>query len=129
MENSPDLFISSDKKLVDEKTIYLTHYDNTFVKKSLLQISGHVHWGVYYKNYLNLGFLYRAEEHGAPPLLGCYWEIDIDQSYNVNLKWCNLDGMKEFRCSIHGEANIYTPYYWRKCPFCFNKKDTEFILR
>ena len=123
-----NVFLSTDKTLVNEKTIYLTHIPNTIVKKALLQISGHVHWGVYYKNYLNLGFLYRDDAHDAQPLLGCYWELNIDQSNNVNVEWFSLGGMKKLVCTIHNYVDIYVPNNWRRCPFCEDKKNADLIL-
>lgn len=121
---SKKISISSDQRLVDEDTIYLTHFNNHLQTKALLQLAGHVHWGVKYRNYLNLGFLYRDEEHGAPALNGCYWEIKIHDNKLINVTWHNLGGMKETKCQNHPFAVFYIPNYWQRCPFCYQKTRT-----
>lgn len=114
--------IASDHRLVDGNTIYLTHFNNKLQAKALLHVAGHVHWGVKYRNYLNLGFLYRDKEHGAPALEGCYWDIIIDNNKVTNVMWHNLGGMKETKCNNHPFAIFYIPHYWKKCPLCYQNE-------
>ncbi|MFX0171027.1 MAG: hypothetical protein ACFE9L_03835 [Candidatus Hodarchaeota archaeon] len=111
---------------MDKKTIYLTHFDSYLHQNSLLQVTGHIHYGIEYRNYINLGFLYRDPAHKAPPLIGCYWEIEISSDYHVKTTWYNLGKqMKEYYCKNHPFAKFYLVKYWKKCPLCFNEKSNK----
>jgi len=125
---SGKIFITSNKDLTDKRTIYVTHYDRQLSNNTLLQIAGHVHWGVRYRNYLNLGFLYRDEAHGASETSGCYWEIDVDESGKSEAEWRSLGGMKEVRCAKHSFATFYIPSNWKRCPLCYEKDPSEWEI-
>jgi uncharacterized protein YprB with RNaseH-like and TPR domain/predicted phosphodiesterase len=118
---APNMYLTGDKNLVDEKTIYVTHYDNE-LSCALLQIAGHVHWGVRYKNYLNLGFVSGDDVHGAQSVLGCYWELEFTKK-SVHAKCHNLGGIKEVNCKRHHFATFYVPKNWKECPLCRTKED------
>lgn len=90
--------------------------------KSLLYFYGHDHVGRIYKNYIDLGFLYRGTSaHGAREALhGCYWIINLenDAFTPINHSW----QLRESRCSKHpNQGTFYIPYYWKKeCPLCYD---------
>ncbi len=112
--------ITSNPALVDGKTVLLTHYYRKLTN-ALIQIEGHVHYGQRLGNYLNLGFLYRDDSHGADPLIGCYWVLKFEKT-GVDVDWVDMGGnLKEYRCPRHPEEGVfYIPVNWRKCPVCYN---------
>jgi len=115
-------------KDLDKSKILITHSLDDRLKNeqanALLYLYGHDHIGRVYKNYIDLGFLYRGTKaHGAAQsLFGCYWFIKIedDQIIPVNHSW----QLKESKCPIHKNQGIfYIPYYWRKpCPLCYEEE-------
>jgi hypothetical protein len=116
--------LTSNHKLVDGKTILLTHIYSKRTE-SYLHLDGHNHFGRICGNYVNLGFAYRwsqREEEGG--IVGCYWLIDLPDrsSEPPEITWINYGGkMKEVKCSknLH-EGVFYIPYYWRSCPVCYD---------
>jgi len=107
--------------------VYMTHYDKGVASDALIHVEGHTHAGQRNGNYLNLAFLYRDGTHGSSPLLGCYWTLEISNG-RVEIRWHNLGGkMKEFECPVHAaEGKFYVPFYFRKCPVCYNKESAKF---
>lgn len=91
---------------------------------ALLYLYGHDHIGRTYKNYLDLGLLYRGKEaHGAArAILGCYWFIDLENNevQIENHSW----QLKKSICPIHKNQGVfYIPYYWRDpCPLCYDEE-------
>ena len=118
------IFVTADERLVDKDTIYVSHWSSTFRRNAFLHVDGHTHLGMMYKNYLNLGFLYRDDFHGAKPLLGCFWELTI-QNREVRTTWHNLGGMRAINCHIHNDVSFYVPETWFSCPLCFSKRKEE----
>jgi predicted MPP superfamily phosphohydrolase len=114
-------WLTSAPERMPKNAIFLKHHYRKIIPKALLQLDGHLHYGQHVFNYLNLGFLHRDAAHNASPMIGCYWELTLEDS-TVSFNFKNLDGkLKEFRCPDHpGEGTFYIPYYWKKCPICFN---------
>jgi hypothetical protein len=83
-----DIRITSSPELAGPDTILVQHsnivyagrFDRAAVisKDALLHISGHTHTGVRTRNYLNTGFLYRDGSNGAEPMMGGYFDADIN---------------------------------------------------
>jgi hypothetical protein len=115
--------LTSKAGLWDKNTIFLAHCYRR-PTGALIQIEGHVHYGQRVANYLNLGFLSRDDEHGATPLVGCYWVLNLHRE-GISANWIDLGGkMKEYRCPNHPEQGVfYIPFYWRKCPVCYDSNN------
>jgi predicted phosphodiesterase len=120
-------YLTANPNLVNRKTIYVTHFDRQLRKEALLQIAGHVHWGVRYRNYLNACFLYRDTEHGAKPTNGCYFELET-KGKQVNVKWHDLGGTKKISCAKHPFATYFVPSDWSRCPLCYSKTPSELSI-
>jgi predicted phosphodiesterase len=116
--------LTSNHKLVDGRTIFLTHVYGKRTE-AYLHLEGHNHFGRVCGNYINLGFAYRwrSQEEGE---VGCYWLIDLPDkcSEPPKITWINYGGnMREVRCSKHLHQGVfYIPYYWNGCPVCYKKK-------
>ena len=126
-----DYTLTSKIEDLDSSKILVTHAIRPVLKgkqaNALLYLYGHDHFGRVYKNYLDLGFLYRGKEaHGAArALFGCYWFIDIENG-DVHLE-NHMWQLKQITCSIHTNQGIlYIPYYWKVCPICFNEEQHRF---
>jgi predicted MPP superfamily phosphohydrolase len=112
--------VAATQENLPERTILLKHSYRKIVPNALLQLDGHLHFGQRYQNYLNLGFLYRDDAHNAQAMVGCYWVLELEGSA-VSTTFVNLGGkLKEFSCPEHpNEGTFYIPFFWRKCPVCF----------
>ncbi|MGB9827694.1 MAG: metallophosphoesterase family protein [Thermosphaera sp.] len=121
--------ITSTPQLVDGKTVFLVHHFKKLTN-ALIQIEGHVHYGQKLNNYLNLGFLYRDDSHGAKPMIGCYWVLKFDKT-GVNAEWVNMgENLKEYKCPRHPEQGVfYIPVNWKKCPVCYDLRKNKELLR
>jgi predicted phosphodiesterase len=123
---------TSNTKGLDKSKILVTHVLSDKLRftqvEALLYLYGHDHVGRIYKNYLDLGFLYRGTEaHGAhESLFGCYWFIEIseDRFHIENHSW----QLKESKCPIHSDQGVfYIPYYWKKdCTLCYDEEENRF---
>ncbi|MBN2095304.1 MAG: metallophosphoesterase family protein [Candidatus Aenigmarchaeota archaeon] len=120
IEIGEGICITANPNLVDERTIFLAHRAERFVKEALLHIEGHVHAGIVYKNYINLGFLYRDDFHDEKPGLGCYWEITIE-SGKIEIEFTGLGLLKPISCPVHKKAKLFIPEEWTVCPLCLEK--------
>jgi predicted phosphodiesterase len=118
------IFITTDTRLVDNRTIYVAHKHRVFQENAFLHIEGHVHIGVQYHNYINLGFVYRDTLHGARPLQGCYWDISI-RNREAFIHWQTLGGMYQSTCEQHDYISLYVPINWSDCPFCYNERTEQ----
>ncbi len=131
LEMAPSVDINgirvTSRKDLAEGAIYMAHYDKGVASNALVHLEGHTHAGQLNGNYLNLGFLYRDATHGSTPLLGCYWTLEVSNG-TVEKKWHDLGGkMKEFECPDHAaEGKFYVPFYFRKCPVCYNRESAKF---
>jgi len=123
-----DYTLTNKIKALDSSKILVTHSLHPSLKstqsKSLAYLYGHDHVGRIYKNYVDLGFLYRGRKaHGAiESLFGCYWFVDVDNGKTQfeNHSW----QMKEAVCHPHkDQGTFYIPYYWKKCSFCYDENE------
>jgi len=120
--------LTSDVARVDPSSILVTHSLHPLLAKlrspALIYLYGHDHQARVYKNYVDLGFLYRDKEaHGASrSLFGCYWFIEVDgEEFSFeNHRW----QLRESRCPVHpGQGVFYIPFNWRKaCPLCYDEE-------
>ncbi len=112
--------ITSTPELADGNTILVQHsnivyagrFDRTAMicRKALLHIAGHTHTGVWTKNYLNTGFLYRDGSNGAEPMMGGYFDVDIDGT-TVDAQFHALGPVKRANLKATGfEGDVYAPY-------------------
>ncbi len=123
-----DYTLTSKTKRLDKQKILVTHIFHQALKnkqaQSLLYLYGHDHKARIYKNYINLGFLYRGKgAHGAyQSLFGCYWFIDLeDGEFNPEI---HLWQLKESVCPNHEDQGVfYIPHYWKRaCPLCYDEE-------
>lgn len=116
--------ITADPSLIDNRTIYLTHYSNQIYPNAVLNLDAHTHLALKCGNYINLGFIYRDDSHGAKPLLGGYWEILISENGTIESQFIHSKQIKQVRCPWHPFADYYNPY--NRCPHCmFASKEEE----
>lgn len=112
--------ITSSPELADSHTILVQHsnivyagrFDRTAMicRKALLHITGHTHTGVLTKNYLNTGFLYRDGSNGAEPMMGGYFEADIEGAI-IRIQFHALGPMKQANLKCPGyEGFVYAPH-------------------
>jgi predicted phosphodiesterase len=112
--------ITSSPGLADGHTILVQHsnivyagrFDRTAMirQKALLHITGHTHTGVWTKNYLNTGFLYRDDSNGAEPMMGGYFEVDIEDTA-VTVQFHALGPMNQANLKCPGfEGYVYAPH-------------------
>lgn len=112
--------ITSSTGLADQDTILVQHSNvvyagrfdrtSTISKKALLHIAGHTHTGVWTANYLNTGFLYRDSSNGADPMMGGYFDVEID-GRNVSVSFNALGPIKRKELkSDRFKGYIFAPY-------------------
>ncbi len=124
--------IVSDPKIVEPNSILLVHYIDHVAKGALLHIEGHVHYGQYKDNYINLGFVYRDDLHGAEPMEGMIWLIEIRREggrVHIDRKYVLLDRrFKEMICDLHFDEGVFiVPSKWRRCPVCYDPTKAKFV--
>lgn len=112
------VFITANPLLVNENTIFVSHRADRLMEDALLHIEGHIHYAMQYRNYINLGFLFRDDFHGDKEGLGCYWEITIDGGKVKSIQWHNLGLMKQMECRVHGDFMFVVPEEFEICPLC-----------
>lgn len=124
---------TQDRDEVDEQTILVTHYfaDELLDHFSgLLYLSGHVHVGRFKNNVLNTGFLYRDESHGANPIEGGYFIVEITDG-SIEVTFESLGGLEKGICPSHVSRGVqFTPTNWKTaCKFCYDSEDfyTEIV--
>jgi len=118
---------TQDEDEVDEETILVTHYfehellDNF---AGLLYLSGHVHVGRFKDNVLNTGFLYRDASHGADPIEGGYFVVEISEG-SMDVTFESLGGLEKSVCPDHISRGVqFIPKNWRTaCKFCYDSED------
>jgi predicted phosphodiesterase len=112
--------ITSSPELAEHDTILVQHsnivyagrFDRTamIAKNALLHITGHTHTGVWTRNYLNTGFLYRDDSNGAVPMMGGYFDVDI-QDRVVDIQFHALGPVKRAPLKSAGfEGDVYAPH-------------------
>ncbi len=116
----PMMPITTSPELADLNTIFIHHsnvvtegrskrrsvvYDN-----ALLHIAGHTHTGVVAGNYLNTCFLYRDSSNGAEPMVGGYFDVEIN-SKCLHADFRPLGPVKRNVLKCKGFTGfVYTPY-------------------
>jgi len=122
------LCITSNPQLIDSKTILLTHYVSEAYEDAFLHIEGHVHYGQIHGRYINAGFVYRDDMHGAKPMEGMYMVIDIEGTELRGLEVKLLsDDLKFYSCPHHPDEGLFIiPKWWRKCPVCYDISRAKF---
>ncbi|HEY3273611.1 MAG TPA: metallophosphoesterase [Methanocella sp.] len=112
--------ITSSPELADHDTILVQHsnivyagrFDRTAMisKDALLHITGHTHTGVWTRNYLNTGFLYRDDSNGAEPMMGGYFDVDI-QGRKAAVQFHALGPVKWAPLKSAGfDGDVYAPH-------------------
>ena len=117
------LKITSDNSKLDENTIYVTHYDSQIRLNALLHVEGHTHLGIQFNNYVNLGFTFRDNSHGANPIIGGYWNITITDDRQIECEHVHSKQIKWSKCKRHPHADYFNPY--NKCPYCMFTLESE----
>jgi predicted phosphodiesterase len=117
---------TQDPDAVDSETILVTHYYHPELLdhfEGRAYFSGHVHTGRRKGNVLNTGFLYRGGEHGATPLQGGYFIVELD-SDRMDVSFHSLGGLEEGSCPDHLARGFqYTPRNWQSnCTFCYEEE-------
>jgi predicted MPP superfamily phosphohydrolase len=117
-------WLTSSPMCVNENTILLRHNYRKILSKALLQLDGHLHFGQYVRNYLNLDFLYRDGFHNAPSMIGCYWKLTLEGPH-LSVEFKDIDHkLKLLNCPNHPEeGTFYIPQYWYECPVCRNPEN------
>jgi len=124
---------TQDRNEVEEQTILVTHY---FAHElldhfpGLLYLSGHVHVGRFKNNVLNTGFLYRDGSHGASPIEGGYFVVEITDG-SIDVTFESIGGLEKDICANHVSQGVqFAPTNWRTaCKFCYDSEDfyTEIV--
>lgn len=124
---------TQDRSEVDEQTILITHYfEHELLDhfSGMLYLSGHVHVGRFKNNVLNTGFLYRDGSHGAKPMEGGYFIVDMTDD-SIEVSFNSLGGLEKGICANHICRGVqFTPENWQKaCKFCYDSEDfyTEIV--
>lgn len=104
---------------ITSNSIFITHSE-IFVKsknKPMLQLWGdsHIPKKLYRPHIcIDLGFLYRDSIHGANPMLGLYWIIEVNSIENITAKWYPLETSeyaKSFFVKKVGKNEYILPWY------------------
>jgi predicted phosphodiesterase len=109
---SPELADSGTILVQHSNIVYAGRFDRTAMisKDALLHITGHTHTGVWTRNYLNTGFLYRDDSNGAEPMMGGYFDLDIDGKA-VDVQFHALGPVKRAPLKSAGfEGDVYAPH-------------------
>lgn len=124
---------TQDRDEVGEQTILVTHYFQHELLDhftGLLYLSGHVHVGRFKNNVLNTGFLYRDGSHGASPMEGGYFIVEITDG-SIDVTFESLGGLEKGICAKHVSRGVqFTPTNWQTaCKFCYDSEDfyTEIV--
>ena len=117
---------TQDRNEVDEQTILVTHYFRHELLDhfpGLLYLSGHVHVGRFKNNVLNTGFLYRDGSHGAEPIEGGYFLVELTEE-SIDVTFESFGGLEKGICVSHVSRGVqFTPENWQTaCKFCYNSE-------
>ncbi len=109
------LSITENEKLIDGDTILVRHSPGGWresyrvYRNALLNVTGHTHQAIVYKNFLNTGFLYRDETRGARPMEGGYFDVEIDDDRLVRISYNDLGGLVEHDFVLEGiKGKVYS---------------------
>jgi predicted phosphodiesterase len=87
--------------IIDGKTVLVRHSPGGWresykaYSKALLNVTGHTHQAIVYKNFLNTGFLYRDETRGAEPMMGGYFDVEIKNGRLGTISYKDIGGLVE----------------------------------
>jgi len=104
---------------IASNSIFITHSEISIKHKNkpMLQLWGDSHIPkILYKPHIciDLGFLYRDSIHGANPILGLYWIIEVNTVENITAKWYPLEtseDAKSFFVKKVGKDDYIFPWY------------------
>jgi len=109
------IFITADEKLIDDNTILVRHSAGGWresykvCRNALLNVTGHTHQAMVYKNFLNTGFLYRDGTRGAKPMLGGYFDVEVEDGGLVDISYYDLGGLVEHDFELDGvSGKVYS---------------------
>jgi predicted phosphodiesterase len=100
--------VTANKKLIDGRTILVRHAPGGWresyrvYRHALLDITGHTHQAIVYKNFLNTGFLYRDETRGARPMMGGYFGVEIEDGRIASIEYSDIGGLIEHDITLDG---------------------------
>lgn len=103
-----DIGVTANEKLIDGRTILVRHAPGGWresyrvFEKALLNVTGHTHQTIVYKNYLNTGFLYRDETRGAKPIMGGYFGVEINEGRVSSITYNDIGGLIEHDFTLDG---------------------------
>ncbi len=121
-----DLFVTRNPTLLDERTVYLVHYD-TIVRQCYLHVEGHVHYAQVKGRYLNAGFIHRDDLHGAKHMDGMVMRLLLRERGVERIIIKPLGNIKPLICDVHIDEGIFfVPCGWRKCPVCYDWNRAKF---
>ncbi|BAI62248.1 conserved hypothetical protein [Methanocella paludicola SANAE] len=110
-----DIKLTADEKPVDSKTILVRHSPGGWresyrvYREALLNITGHTHQAIVYKNFLNTGFLYRDETRGAEPMMGGYFGVEIKEGRLGSITYNDMGGLVEHDFVLDGvQGKVYS---------------------
>lgn len=119
---------TTDPEAVDGETILLTHGERDWAIdhfSGLAYFCGHTHAGRFIDRMLNAAFLYRDGTHGAEPLQGGYFIVEIGEDRTFDVEFRNLGGLAKVVCADHIERGIrFLPHY-HDCHYCYDEGDLE----
>jgi predicted phosphodiesterase len=109
------IYLTADEKLVDGHTVLVRHAPGGWREtyraygEALLNVTGHTHQAIVYKNFLNTGFLYRDETRGATPMMGGYFDVVIDKGRISGISYNDIGGLVEHDFELDGaQGKVYS---------------------
>ncbi len=101
--------------LIDGRSILVRHSPGGWresykaYSKALLNVTGHTHQAIVYKNFLNTGFLYRDETRGAEPMMGGYFDVEIEKRRLCAIRYNDIGGLVEHDFVLDGvRGKVYS---------------------
>lgn len=106
------VYITARDDRIDRRTILVRHApggwrENYRVhREALLDITGHIHQPMVYRNFLNTGFLYRDETRGATPRPGGYFEVVIENRKVKRISFHRLGHFYKHEFELDGRHGL-----------------------
>ena len=120
---SEGLFITAKSDHINQRTILVRHApggwrENYCVhSKALLDVTGHTHQPLVYRNFLNTGFLYRDETRGATPMLGGYFNVLIEDKKVKKMSFNRLGHFHKHDFELDGRHGVVYSVHKSCFPF------------
>jgi len=114
---------TADERLIGGGTVFVRHSPGGWresyrvYRDALLNVTGHTHQGIAYKNFLNTGFLYRDGTRGAKPMLGGYFDVEIKYGRVAGISYNDLGGLVEHDFELDGVKGKVYSVHRRYFPF------------